>query len=80
MFNKDLQIRIFNYYPEYLEDFGGQINNDVEYSFKELEEIYLENKLSLDKTCETNNHVNFENPSWHDFLNLANDIEWYMGL
>lgn len=79
-FNKDLQIRIFNYFPEYLEDIGGKISTDTEYSFKELEKIYLENKISLDSSYETNNYVNFEKPNWYDFLNLANDIVYYMGL
>jgi len=80
-FTKETPVRFFAYLPEYLKDEGIEgLDIDVELTFNELEEMYFENKNSIDSFAETNNHVDFNNPTIYDALNLANDIKGYSGL
>jgi len=79
-FDENRQIRIFSYYPEYCEGYSGQIMTDTNYSFVELKETYERYKQGMDSCCETGKFVNFEKPTYKDFLFLASDISSYCGL
>jgi len=74
--------RVFAHLPKYVrEGYIGErtILYDTETTFEEMRNHYLENKDSFDSFAETNVHVNFENPDYHDFLNLASDLMAYGG-
>ena len=79
-FNQDAYYRIFDYYPEYCEGVAGNIMHDTEYTFNELVERYDSQKKGLDSFAETHKYVNFDNPNYWDFLNLASDLLAYCGL
>ena len=79
-FNPDMYYRIFAYYPEDIEDFKGEINTDVNYTFNELVELYEKYKESINSFAETDKYINFTNPDYYDFLNLASDLLAYCGL
>lgn len=78
-FNADTEYRIFNTYPEWHEN-HGEVMTENYLSFNDLKESYLEDKKGIDSFAETNIHVNFENPNYYDFLNLASDLLQYKGL
>ena len=79
-FTKDMQIRVFDYCPEYCEEIGGQIMTDTNYSFRELEKLYKKHEAGLNSFAETNKFINFDNPGYYDFLSLASDLLAYCGL
>ena len=82
--------RIKQYAPSYIKDelldTYVKDGNDIlitdtsMYNFIDLKELYLEYKEKIDNFAETDKTVNFENPTYNDFLNLANDIHSYCGL
>lgn len=78
-FNRATNYRIFSYYPEYT-DIAGQLKTDAFESFDSLVSIYKENKTGINSFAETDKFVNFDEPDYRDFLNLASDIEAYRGL
>ena len=77
---------IFSYYPDYIiKESNGQITKnekltDTCASFADLTETYNRYKKELDDFAETNEAVNFEDPTIYDLLNLASDISSYCGL
>ena len=90
-FDREKSYRIMEFYPDYvLEEM--EVENieevdrfnymlvDTEYSFNELIEVYNDNKKGMDSSCETHIHVNFGEPTFYDFLNLASDCSSYCGL
>ena len=92
-FNVNEPFRILEFYPDYalldMDIEEEQLENidrfeymvvDTEYSFNELIEIYKDHKDGMDSSFETNIHVNFEEPTFYDFLNLASDCSAYCGL
>jgi hypothetical protein len=52
------------------------ISNSV--SFDELQEIYRDNLDPIESCSETSKHVDFINPGFYDFLNLASDCEAWL--
>lgn len=83
-FDPDRQYRVFAYLPSYIaEEIGVDPNTthiDTEISFNDLVEDYERNEIALNRYGETDKWVNFENPNYHDFLILADDINGYKGL
>jgi hypothetical protein len=85
-FDINTEYRVFAYYPEYsIEDSEGGIGDnelaiDTYASFSELLGIYNKYKSELNSFAETDKAVNFDNPNYRDFLNLASDINSYCGL
>jgi hypothetical protein len=79
-FNPDQQYRIFEYYPEYCEGYGGKLKADTLCSFNDLRELYERHEKGCNSFAETNKFVNFETPDYYDFLNLASDLLAYCGL
>jgi hypothetical protein len=80
-FNLDTEYRFFNYNPSYdSEEYRGRINNDIDLSFTDILERYNEDKEAINSCCETMNHINFDNPTYVDALNLASDLCSYQGL
>jgi len=78
-FDVNKEYRIFCYFPAYCKPSLKGLRTNVNYSFTELVKLYLDEK-EVDSLCETYNFVDFKNPSYTDFLNLANDIMSYSGL
>jgi hypothetical protein len=79
-FDVNTGYRIFCYFPQYCKKDLKGLRTNVNYSFNDLKGMYLDEKDDIDSCCSTNTIVNFENPSYTDFLNLANDIMSYSGL
>jgi hypothetical protein len=79
-FKKDEEYRIFAHAPDYIEELKNEVLIDVFYSFNELIEMYEEDKKSIDQCCGTERDLDFNNPNFFDFLNLASDINSYKGL
>jgi hypothetical protein len=81
-FNSKSGYRVFAHLPKYArEGYVGEktIMYDTETTFEEMKEHYLENKDGFNSFSETNIHVDFDNPSHYDFLNLASDLMAYGG-
>lgn len=78
-FKRDKAYRVMRKYP-YYDELKGQYHTDVFISWNDVLELYLEDKKSIDSFAETCNHVNFENPTIHDFVNLCSDVSSYKGL
>jgi len=78
-FTKKSRVNVFAYYPHYC-NLPNELILDTIVTFAELEEIYNAKKAELDRFAETNEAVNFENPTIYDLLNLASDINAYCGL
>lgn len=79
-FNKDEYYRLFNYYPEYCEDVAGTMLTDTMQNWSNLVEIYEQHKEGINSFAETDQHVNFNDPDYYDFLTLADEINAYCGL
>ena len=83
-FDPNRYYRVFGYLPNYIaKEIGARENTihiDIEITFNELVEIYERHEIGINKCCDTNQHVNFEKPTYFDFLNLASDINAYIGL
>lgn len=78
-FNPETEYRIFAYYPEYLR-YGDELIVDTTANFNSLVELYKKHEKGINSSCETDKNVNFEHPSYYDFLNLASDINFYTSL
>lgn len=78
-FNPDMEYRAFCYYPQF-QIATDDLRTDEMVSFNRLKEIYLEDKKSIDSFAETHKFVNFDNPDYYDFLNLASDVIGYKGV
>lgn len=80
-FDADAYYRVFQYAPDYVDDNKRRDTIvDVEYTFNDLVELYQDKKNDIDSCCETYLHINFDTPTYRDFLNLASDIGSYCGL
>jgi len=83
-FDKSQEYRVFATYPEYIRKEIGCKKNylivDTWVSWNELIEVYESEKESLDNFAETNRIVETKKPDHYDLLNLASDINSYMGL
>lgn len=93
-FNRETSYNVFCYLPLYILEEQSKTGKvelsgvketknrylNTYYSFNELLELYKEYEEDINIFSETNLNVNFENPDYHDFLNLANDINAYSGL
>lgn len=77
-FNPDEEYRAFCYYPSYV-PMSNEIRTDEMVSFNRLKELYLEDKESIDTFSETHKYVNFDDPGYYDFLNLASDVIGFKG-
>lgn len=77
-FDRTKEYRTFCHFPVYTHLEGFRTNSF--YSFDELVKIYEKDKEGLNSSSETDKSVNFDNPDYHDFLNLASDIQFYRGL
>ena len=78
-FDRNVVYRVFKYYPDYT-DHAGKIVLDVEYSFNELVELYEEEKDTINFFAETDKYLDFQTPTYYDFLDLAHAIDSYIGL
>ncbi|MEX0595001.1 MAG: hypothetical protein WD512_00765 [Candidatus Paceibacterota bacterium] len=77
-FDPDMEYRAFCYYPQFQIP-TDDLRTDEMVSFNRLKEIYLEDKKSIDSFAQTHKFVNFDNPDYYDFLNLASDVIGYKG-
>ena len=78
-FDRTVEYRVLRCLPEY-DNLAGELETDKYITFDELIELYEQEKEGIDSYSETHIHVNFENPDYGDFLNLADDVAGYMGL
>lgn len=78
-FKRDKEYRVMQKFPCW-DELKGQYIVDVFLTFDEVMEEYLEDKEGIDSFAETNLHVNFVNPTIHDFVNLCSDVNSYKGL
>lgn len=81
IFDKNEYYRVFYFEPEYVNNYPNRTTCfDQKETFEGLRELYLKHKEGIDNFAETNNYVNFDNPDYTDFLNLASDLIAYCGL
>lgn len=78
-FKKDKEYRVMRKFPSW-DKLKGQYHTDVFISWNDVLELYLDDKKSIDSFAETCNHVDFENPTIWDFVNLCDDVSSYKGL
>lgn len=83
-FDPDEAYEFFQYVPKYMskeDGFGNErvLRFKVTLSFNDIKELYLENKKGIDSFADTNLHVNFESPDFHDALTLADEVDAYGG-
>ena len=78
-FKKEKEYRVMRKFPIW-DELKGQYHTDVFISWNDVLEMYLDDKQSIDNFAETFNHVNFENPTIYDFVNLCSDVSSYKGL
>lgn len=81
-FDVNMPYTIMRFYPDYyeIEYLRGTVMYEIDLSFNDLLEMYEDDKESIDSFAETNMNVDFEKPTYYDFLMLANDIDAYKGL
>ena len=80
-FNPLAEYCIFYYLPDYMDNNKKRTPSFKSYyTFNELLEIYTRHKKDIDDFAETNKNINFLNPDYCDFLNLASDLIAYCGL
>jgi len=53
---------------------------NVSMCWNDVCEIYKDKKAAIDSFAETDKHINFDNPTEYDLLNLASDVNSYCGL
>lgn len=78
-FNPDMEYRAMAHYPQF-QIATDDLRTDEMVSFNRLKELYLEDKASIDSFAETDKFVDFDNPGYYDFLNLASDVIGYKGI
>lgn len=78
-FKKDKAYRVMRKFPIY-DALKGQYAIDTFVSWNDVVELYNDDKKSIDEFAETCNHVDFDNPTIHDFVNLCSDVSSYKGL
>lgn len=87
-FDRTKEYEIFAHYPNYcIEDSDGEIKkNDKVFeaylNFDDLMELYEKDKEGIDSLVgnHKSHYYDFENPTYYDFLHLADDINSYKGL
>lgn len=85
-FNQEYEYNYMEFTPDFITgdldifDKLDYISINTYISWSELVNIYNDNKEDLNSFAEIDQHTNFTEPSFYDFVNLAFTINKYQGL